>query len=75
MELKRAITYKQRFNWNVLIVPYGIETLKVIISLYVKHVLIVPYGIETWFKLIPRNKHHVLIVPYGIETISPHRIS
>ena len=52
----------------VLIVPYGIETTKVNMSLTDEAVLIVPYGIETEVRYVELPVKNVLIVPYGIET-------
>ena len=47
MELKLKIIIKQKtLNW-VLIVPYGIETLFLLMKMVLFLVLIVPYGIET----------------------------
>ena len=55
--------------FNVLIVPYGIETWKSTLWTIRSLVLIVPYGIETCKQLVHQSIYHpVLIVPYGIET-------
>ena len=68
MELKlRHYVSGQRYGF-VLIVPYGIETLKFFSSINCEKVLIVPYGIETSLCNFSKSLRNVLIVPYGIET-------
>ena len=55
---------------NLLIVPYGIETLVYTLHIVVgSNLLIVPYGIET-LQMIHDACYSglLLIVPYGIET-------
>ena len=55
--------------WELLIVPYGIETLFVVLAFLPVHLLIVPYGIETYkSKNMGDCTILLLIVPYGIET-------
>ena len=61
---------------NLLIVPYGIETMvELNINFKLLKLLIVPYGIETIAGItlvIPLN---LLIVPYGIETtVAPVKV-
>ena len=48
MELKLNKTITKVICFNLLIVPYGIETLYRNSSIARQHLLIVPYGIETW---------------------------
>ena len=55
--------------YEVLIVPYGIETCIDIELSPVVNVLIVPYGIETTVTCPENFGQIVLIVPYGIETV------
>ena len=53
----------------LLIVPYGIETSKVIYRFAAEPLLIVPYGIETYLApFVGIVRYGLLIVPYGIET-------
>ncbi len=47
MELKQHKDISMTSKEVLLIVPYGIETRKVIYSLAAEPLLIVPYGIET----------------------------
>ena len=71
MELKLPLSIYISSVIEVLIVPYGIETLILLILTHILIVLIVPYGIETVTSLASSiAKIHVLIVPYGIETSS-----
>ena len=68
------------WNWNdvsflwklqgdiLLIVPYGIETIRNRLNVFLTQLLIVPYGIETNLKIIMLYNINLLIVPYGIET-------
>ena len=70
MELKLGNNYVAANEvYNLLIVPYGIETLH---SEYryteTLSLLIVPYGIETVFPGSHGMNQSLLIVPYGIET-------
>ena len=55
---------------ELLIVPYGIETIFTSCSSSgLTKLLIVPYGIETLFTLhVHQSCVGLLIVPYGIET-------
>ncbi len=54
----------------LLIVPYGIETVALLIGRTdVLLLLIVPYGIETLNEEPGRLIFLLLIVPYGIETL------
>ena len=56
-------------EYNLLIVPYGIETISRYWQQIDVYLLIVPYGIETSLKtLIRSTSMTLLIVPYGIET-------
>ena len=69
MELKR-LYYCLKTNYHILlIVPYGIETIVVLLNVMCSCLLIVPYGIETAYRLFRPSSHLLLIVPYGIETI------
>ena len=73
MELKRLKSMNWNTTENLLIVPYGIETLYRPQTALKTCLLIVPYGIET-LKLHYQNKFDcLLIVPYGIETQSRPR--
>ena len=69
MELKHSTGQELEVAATLLIVPYGIETLKQLNMKPTQQLLIVPYGIETWVGLrrIGLCKK-LLIVPYGIET-------
>ena len=70
MELKQC--YVELFgNINkLLIVPYGIETLSVLLyHIHRSKLLIVPYGIETSIYHRLNISSLLLIVPYGIETV------
>ena len=70
MELKRNINFLfyLLILW-LLIVPYGIETKKLVVTDITLALLIVPYGIETdFYHGIVSNINVLLIVPYGIET-------
>ena len=54
---------------SLLIVPYGIETVALLIGRTdVLLLLIVPYGIETAYIISQKVNNVLLIVPYGIET-------
>ena len=69
MELKHGNREKKWSCNNLLIVPYGIETVLFHGCIQGCKLLIVPYGIET-FKSDKEIKRSVLlIVPYGIETV------
>ncbi len=71
MELKQTIVCERLYQYDVLIVPYGIETTHARPPDTRQTVLIVPYGIETHlFVVLAFLPAYVLIVPYGIETIS-----
>ena len=72
MELKLIIVNPKVNEYILLIVPYGIETLKVFYLLILLYLLIVPYGIETLFEPDSPTPCGLLIVPYGIET-ADHR--
>ena len=47
MELKLRVRRNLKCESTLLIVPYGIETIKVLFRLLLVLLLIVPYGIET----------------------------
>ena len=69
MELKHVTWIPPKRRRQLLIVPYGIETILRIVSLQSICLLIVPYGIETQEGYIQRLSGCILlIVPYGIET-------
>ena len=69
MELKRFTARDNLSLYNLLIVPYGIETtLNRVGTPIVRALLIVPYGIETLIRNFFSHFHILLIVPYGIET-------
>ena len=60
MELKRGKPHAAKLSWELLIVPYGIETRLMESFMRVLYLLlIVPYGIETR-SLLPRNFSHLL---------------
>ena len=68
MELKRHLSEGKSLNSKLLIVPYGIETIILMLKRVLLRLLIVPYGIETsWSPAYP-FRSILLIVPYGIET-------
>ena len=53
MELKLLITISVRTFFQLLIVPYGIETIQKHYCLFHRYLLlIVPYGIETFLYLL-----------------------
>ena len=54
---------------QLLIVPYGIETVCEGHFFYAFALLIVPYGIETAWNAVGATLEPLLIVPYGIETV------
>ena len=69
MELKLICGVINLFFFNLLIVPYGIETGIRFYDIHQRALLIVPYGIETSrCQLLVCNLNTLLIVPYGIET-------
>ena len=69
MELKRENQVDFTFDYELLIVPYGIETSVALLPISpFKRLLIVPYGIETFLSRTSVVLHVLLIVPYGIET-------
>ena len=70
MELKLIIGIPLIIATELLIVPYGIETMLYEIIQRTFHLLIVPYGIETSFGDQLYTRSTLLIVPYGIETDS-----
>ena len=49
MELKLLITVFIYQSSTLLIVPYGIETIKTMLNIVRAFLLIVPYGIETYY--------------------------
>ena len=49
MELKPYQQFFLEYAHPLLIVPYGIETKSLFVSVFVAKLLIVPYGIETVF--------------------------
>ena len=53
---------------ELLIVPYGIETIMWLATFVEPPLLIVPYGIETCMCSLYDHRCCLLIVPYGIET-------
>ena len=71
MELKPATVHCSATSTDLLIVPYGIETVKPETPLMPGELLIVPYGIETAYACTYDTAFgFLLIVPYGIETSS-----
>ena len=72
MELKHILFIKSSKCQNLLIVPYGIETINGYAYQLVTELLIVPYGIETNVGPGLLDGAHLLSVPYGIETEEPH---
>ena len=70
MELKPGLPLLLFPCYILLIVPYGIETYHLQVSVMSYFLLIVPYGIETRFvKEYLCSVFCLLIVPYGIETL------
>ena len=68
MELKQPRRILLLSRRQLLIVPYGIETLHALAQGTFGGLLIVPYGIETLSNKGNFVCVHLLIVPYGIET-------
>ncbi len=68
MELKLLLPCNVSNQSQLLIVPYGIETLSCNNRNYKAELLIVPYGIETILSGCNAISASLLIVPYGIET-------
>ena len=73
MELKQPHFRPWRVWPILLIVPYGIETLKALHPDLPLGLLIVPYGIETHLNSAFILRSLLLIVPYGIETVQARR--
>ena len=71
MELKQGLETRRKWEADLLIVPYGIETEWRHNYMWMgKKLLIVPYGIETAYTAYcHRILYSLLIVPYGIETV------
>ena len=68
MELKHLQDGDLAGRSELLIVPYGIETLRLTTIPHNPSLLIVPYGIETPLSASAETGERLLIVPYGIET-------
>ena len=69
MELKLYPRIMEKSRIDLLIVPYGIETIYLAQYLQSRNgLLIVPYGIETKVTEEEAERLLLLIVPYGIET-------
>ncbi len=74
MELKHQYSVEHNQSKHLLIVPYGIETHKLVhLFRQIFVLLIVPYGIETEVANITSLDNPLLIVPYGIETNEEQR--
>ena len=56
MELKQEQAFKAWQEKQLLIVPYGIETVRRSHKNYTKNLLIVPYGIETGARASPNGQ-------------------
>ena len=69
MELKPLSEIADLTVKELLIVPYGIETVSGSESQLIIFLLIVPYGIETVIISQTYLPKQLLIVPYGIETM------
>ena len=69
MELKLVFDQESEVLYDLLILPYVIETTCTYRIAYAICLIIVPYGIETTCTSRIAYAMSLLIVPYGIETL------